>query len=203
MATSSRIEPDQTCVLWEIASLMNNYAEYAKDIEQLVPAAVAGEFYGLDVNRRQFVSCPFHTEKTASFYAKGSYFYCYGCGWHGNVVDFVRDYFGMTWLDALAKVNDDFRLNLPIGRRATLTETNEAKRRWAERDFIDAVESCRKRSIDSLWDEWIRLDRTVIEQKPSGPYDAISDEYVNALKRIDYVSYLIDLYDRGCYTRRL
>jgi putative DNA primase/helicase len=34
--------------------------------------------------------CPFHTEKTPSFTVYGDKFHCFGCGAHGDVIDFVR-----------------------------------------------------------------------------------------------------------------
>ena len=33
--------------------------------------------------------CPFHTEKTASFIAHPTRFYCFGCGAHGDVFDYL------------------------------------------------------------------------------------------------------------------
>lgn len=47
--------------------------------------------------------CPFHGEKTASFYInekKGS-FNCFGCGAHGSVIDFVMMIENLTFKDAL------------------------------------------------------------------------------------------------------
>lgn len=45
--------------------------------------------------------CLFHDEKTASFfiYPNNSY-YCFGCGAHGNAIDFVIKTFGYSFLEA-------------------------------------------------------------------------------------------------------
>ena len=46
--------------------------------------------------------CPFHSEKTPSFSvspAKGWY-YCFGCGAHGDVLDFVMEYHGVDMPEA-------------------------------------------------------------------------------------------------------
>ena len=51
------------------------------------------ESYGLKLNRKGFVVCPFHQDKNGSMkvYADG-HFYCFGCGEHGDVIKFVQLY---------------------------------------------------------------------------------------------------------------
>lgn len=47
--------------------------------------------------------CPFHAEKTASFvvYRDEGRYHCYGCGAHGDVIDFVRQQRGLSFPEAL------------------------------------------------------------------------------------------------------
>lgn len=50
--------------------------------------------------------CPFHREKTPSFYVnegKGVYF-CYGCQKKGNAITFLKDIEGMTFSGAVSKL---------------------------------------------------------------------------------------------------
>ncbi|MDR0552757.1 MAG: toprim domain-containing protein [Holosporales bacterium] len=53
---------------------------------------------------REYVGkCPFHSEKTASFYVndeKGKY-YCFGCGAHGNAVSYVMKMKGYSFIQAV------------------------------------------------------------------------------------------------------
>ena len=180
---------------------MNKFTEYSIEAERMVSALDAAQFYGLEMSLKGFASCPFHIERTASFYAKGSYFYCYGCGWHGNVVEFVKDYFNLSFIDALKKVNADFMLGFPLERKLTFDERRSIEQKRAERDLIRSFESAQKRALQSLLDEWIKLDRIIIEQEPK-PYDPVPDQYATALKRIDYIADLLDSYEakqgRGC-----
>jgi DNA primase len=45
--------------------------------------------------------CPFHDEKTASFMVYPDHrFYCFGCGAHGDVIDFIRRMDGLTFREA-------------------------------------------------------------------------------------------------------
>lgn len=63
-------------------------------------AAGRGEFKGL---------CPFHNERSPSFTvsdAKG-FFHCYGCGAHGDVVDFVADSENVSIADAVRMLTGD------------------------------------------------------------------------------------------------
>ena len=47
--------------------------------------------------------CPFHQEKTPSFYVSPEYqmYHCFGCGASGNVISFVMEYEKMDFLDAI------------------------------------------------------------------------------------------------------
>ena len=47
------------------------------------------ERYGIRPNRSGFIRCPFHKEKTASMKIYKDSYYCFGCGAHGDVFDFV------------------------------------------------------------------------------------------------------------------
>ena len=52
--------------------------------------------------------CPFHNEKTPSFNVnpQRQIFKCFGCGVGGNAITFVRDYEGLTFREAFAKLAD-------------------------------------------------------------------------------------------------
>ena len=51
-------------------------------------------------------NCPFHTEKTPSFYVNPSRqgFKCFGCGASGTVIRFVMDYENISFQDAMKKL---------------------------------------------------------------------------------------------------
>lgn len=64
------------------------------DIEEVrqVPFEAVLDLCGLE-HKRGWLCCPFHSERTPSFKVnnenKG---HCFGCGWHGDVIDFYMDY---------------------------------------------------------------------------------------------------------------
>ena len=65
---------------------------------------VVSDFVSLKRRGANFIACcPFHNEKTPSFYvspAKGIY-KCFGCGKSGTAVGFVMEHENMTYVEAL------------------------------------------------------------------------------------------------------
>jgi DNA primase len=51
-------------------------------------------------------NCPFHNEKTPSFYVNPARqsFHCFGCGKGGDAISFVRDYENLPFTDAVGKL---------------------------------------------------------------------------------------------------
>jgi hypothetical protein len=51
--------------------------------------------------------CPFHDERSGSFTVHGpghDHAHCYGCGWHGDIFDFVRERRGVGFAEAVASL---------------------------------------------------------------------------------------------------
>lgn len=78
--------------------------------------AVAGAL-GIMVDA-DVILCPFHQEDTPSF----SIFigddgkqraFCHGCGWRGDVIDFVRARCGLSYAEALAQCEEYLEMGLP------------------------------------------------------------------------------------------
>ena len=59
--------------------------------------------------------CPFHNEKTASFYVTPSkqMYYCFGCGAGGNVFNFIMQYENASFTEALERLADRAGVTLP------------------------------------------------------------------------------------------
>lgn len=60
--------------------------------------------------------CPFHNEKTPSFYindAKG-FFHCFGCGAHGDVVTFRMRHDNLTFMEAIETLCLDAGIPVPV-----------------------------------------------------------------------------------------
>jgi DNA primase len=59
--------------------------------------------------------CPFHSEKTPSFWVSPDkqFYHCFGCGAHGTVVGFLMQYEKLGFLDAVADLAQRAGLELP------------------------------------------------------------------------------------------
>lgn len=66
-------------------------------------------------NRHQGL-CPFHQEKSPSFYVfedQGNY-HCFGCGAHGTAIDFIMNLEGLTFPEALQRLADLTGIPAPL-----------------------------------------------------------------------------------------
>lgn len=58
--------------------------------------------------------CPFHGEKSASFVVnpQKQIYHCFGCGVHGNGIDFVMEYKKLTFAEAVEDIANDLNFTL-------------------------------------------------------------------------------------------
>src|SRR3989304_6465449 len=70
--------------------------------------------------------CPFHQEKTPSFIVSGEkqIWHCFGCGKGGSVIDFLMEYEGLEFIEALRLLAEKAGVKL---QRATKEEFKEEK----------------------------------------------------------------------------
>ena len=101
-------------------------------------AAVVGRRVKLTRAGRELKGCcPFHNEKTPSFYVnedKGFY-HCFGCGAHGDALRFVMEQEGLTFMDAVKALAAEAGLTVPEMR----PESPEQKKRAGLTDLIAAA----------------------------------------------------------------
>ena len=83
-----------------------DYSYFAQEIKDRISAKEAFVFYGIAINQKGFANCPFHRERTASMkvYDSNRGYHCFGCGKSGDVIAFVRDYFGLSFVEAVKKL---------------------------------------------------------------------------------------------------
>lgn len=66
--------------------------------------------------------CPFHGEKTPSFYVYDDHFHCFGCGVHGDVISFVMQMEGKSFPEAVEELAGSAGMEVPKDTRRTREE---------------------------------------------------------------------------------
>ena len=80
-------------------------------IKAAISVKQAAEHYGLKVNRNGMACCPFHNDRHPSLKLNEDYFFCFGCGAKGDVIDLVARLFNMSSYEAAQKLASDFGLD--------------------------------------------------------------------------------------------
>jgi DNA primase len=57
--------------------------------------------------------CPFHTEKTPSFYVYDDSYHCFGCGAHGDAIGFVMQTQGASFMEAVQSLASEAGMDVP------------------------------------------------------------------------------------------
>jgi DNA primase len=122
---------------------------------------VIGARVGLKKSGREYKACcPFHAEKTPSFWVspEKQFYHCFGCGAHGTVVGFLMQYEKLGFLDAIAELAQRAGLEMPREAQAArepgsvdLYEVMAGAARFFEQNLSDserARDYLAKRGID-------------------------------------------------------
>ena len=162
-------------------TVKNNFAEAVK--AQLTMEEVA-RHYGFEPNRSGFIRCPFHDEKTASLklYPGQGGFYCFGCGAHGSIIDFVMKLFDISFPQAVVRLSADFGLCLTTRR----TTKQEASRILKERHKQEEAREQAMREYQMMAEEH-RYWWEVLKY-----FDYPHPLYVEAVKNLPYLEYWLD-----------
>jgi len=125
------------------------------DTAQIVD--VIGDFVSLRRRGADFVACcPFHNEKTPSFYVSPSkgIWKCFGCGKSGTAVGFVMEHEGMTYAEALKYLARKYGIEV-VEKEETEEERAAKQRReslfvvndFAAKFFVEALATPEGRSV--------------------------------------------------------
>ncbi|KAA5607540.1 DNA primase [Roseospira marina] len=93
-------------------ALPNRFLEELKSRVSL--ATVIGRRVRLIRNGRNLKACcPFHNEKTASFYIYDDHYHCFGCGAHGDAISFEMAAGGLSFMEAIEALAAEAGLEVP------------------------------------------------------------------------------------------
>ncbi|HFG2178478.1 TPA: DNA primase [Vibrio cholerae] len=101
--------------------------------------------------------CPFHNEKTPSFSVsqEKQFYHCFGCGAHGNIIDFVMEYDHLEFVEAIEELASFLGLEVPREQRS-YGSSAPSKTRAQKLELYDLMES-----ISRLYKSELRKDTGV------------------------------------------
>ena len=108
-------------------------------------AAVIGRRVRLAKSGRQWRGCcPFHGEKTPSFYVYDDHFHCFGCGVHGDAISFVMQSQGASFPEAVEQLATEAGLEVP---KSTPAAAEAERRRHDLHSVLEAAASAYQRRL--------------------------------------------------------
>jgi len=141
-------------------------------IKAAISVKQAAEHYGLKVNRNGMACCPFHNDRHPSLKLNEDYFFCFGCGAKGDVIDLVARLFGLTNLQAAQQLASDFGLNQ---KPPAAADMDKPKRPYI-RQFREDEMLCFRVLTDYLH----LLEDWKVRYAPKTPEDTLDDRFVEA-----------------------
>ena len=167
-----------------------------ENIKAAISVKQAAEHYGLKVNRNGMACCPFHHDRHPSMKLNEDYFFCFGCGAKGDVIDLVARLFDLSGYDAAQKLAADFGISTKAGQAATAICK---PKRPHIRQFREDEMLCFRVLTDylHLLEDWkVRY----APKTPDKPYD---DRFVEALQMHCHIEYMADVLTVGDLEERV
>ena len=156
-------------------------------VKAAVPLRQAAETYGLTVSRNGMTCCPFHEDRHPSMKLNEDYFFCFGCGASGDVIDFTARLFGISLKDASEKLTADFGISAdikPIAIRQNPSRLDELRYRRALTDYLHL------------------LKKWKTQYAPKTPEDSLDDRFVESCQQYDRIAGLLEMLDEASPTQR-
>ena len=156
-------------------------------VKAAVPLRQAAETYGLTVSRNGMTCCPFHKDRHPSMKLNEDYFFCFGCGASGDVIDFTARLFGISLKDASEKLTADCGISAdikPIAIRQNPSRLDELRYRRALTDYLHL------------------LKKWKTQYAPNTPEDSLDDHFVESCQQYDRIAGLLEMLDEASSTQR-
>ena len=160
-------------------------ANVFETVKQSVTVREAAERYGIEVKRGGMACCSFHDDKNPSMKLNEEYFYCFGCGATGDVIDLTARLYNLSPKEAAEKLAQDFGLiydSQAPPRRNYVRQKTEAQKFQENRDHAFRV----------LADYFHLLRKWEAGYTPKTPEEPMHPRFLKAVQQKDYIGYLLD-----------
>jgi DNA primase len=116
-------------------------------IQELIARAdvveIVGRYVQLKKGGANFMGlCPFHGEKSPSFSVSPAkqFYHCFGCGKNGNAISFLMEHVGMTFLEAVKDLAQQFGMQVPEDDASPQDRARAAEQRDKRNSLSDVLE---------------------------------------------------------------
>ena len=150
-------------------------------VKTTVAPRMAAEHFGLSVSRNGMVCCPFHADRTPSMKLNEEYFYCFGCGATGDVIDLAARLFGLSSYDAAKKLAADFGIT---GQKPSILARLQRGKSQVETE---------RHCFRVLGDYLQILQDWKTNCAPQSPEDAIDPRYAEACHMLERIGNMLDI----------
>ena len=154
-------------------------------VKTAVTPRMAAERYGLPVRQGNMVCCPFHNDRTPSMKLNEDYFYCFGCGAHGDVIALTAQLFDIPPADTAKKLAADF--GITEQKPSVLAKLKQGK---------SQTES-ESRSFHVLRNYLHILQDWKVHCAPQSPEDDIDPRYAEACHMLERIENMLDILTCG------
>ena len=162
-----------------------------QNVKYGVSCREAAKRYGVEDNHYGMAICPFHNDRHPSLYVADDHYHCFGCGEHGDVIDFAAKLFGLPLYEAAQKLAADFHLTPDKPPSAAALH---AKRIQTEAQQLRENE----RLCFSVLSDYARVLRSwKVQYAPQSPAEAPDERFVEACHELDRTEYYLDLLTSG------
>ena len=161
-----------------------------------VPIRRAAEHYGLKVSRNGMACCPFHHDRHPSLKLNDDYFFCFGCGAKGDVIDLVARLFDLSGYEAAQKLASDFGIATEPGQAVA---ASCKPRRPHIRQFREDEMLCFRVLMDYLH----LLEDWKVRYAPKTPDEPYDDRFVEACQMHCHIEYMADVLTVGDLEERV
>lgn len=94
--------------------------------------------------------CPFHNEKTPSFIIYDDHYHCFGCGAHGDAINFLMEYERLEFVEAIEQLAGSLALEIPYEKDSNYNPEQAKQRKKQLESLYDVVEYCAKYYYQNL-----------------------------------------------------
>ncbi len=104
---------------------------------------IVGRYVQLKKGGANFMGlCPFHGEKSPSFSVSPTkqFYHCFGCGKNGNAISFLMDHAGMTFVEAVTDLAQQYGLQVPEDDASPQDRARAAQQRQKQTTLSDVLE---------------------------------------------------------------